>query len=218
MGTLVAILAGAGVIGAFAWAVHRAEQNRVTSLEQAAARLGWAFRQDVAFDTIPDLTRFELFAQGRSRRLSNVLTSPAGDVRAVVFDYTYVTGGGKSRQTHRQTVFYGVSDLLALPGFSLRPQHFLHNIGKVFGYQDIDLERWPTFSGMFVLRSGDEPAVRAAITRRVVEFLERRQGVCAAGAGRELLFWRAGRRVSPDDIELFIAEGMELVHRFGSEP
>lgn len=214
MATLIAIVAGAGVIGAFAWALHRAERSRVESLREAAARLGWGFREAVPFETIPDLTRFELFDQGRRRRLANLLTSPAGDVRAVVFDYTYVTGGGKSQQTHRQTVFYATSDALALPGFSLRPQHFLHSIGKAFGYQDIDLEAWPTFSEMFVLRGGDEAAVRAAFTGRVVEFFELRRGVCAAGAGHELLHWRAGRRVAAAELESFIATGYELAQRF----
>jgi hypothetical protein len=217
MGVLAAILAGVGLVGGIAWAAQRAQQGRIAALQAAAERMGWGFRDAVPFETIPDLERFELFREGRSKKLTNLMTSPAGDPRGVVFEYTYTTGGGKSQQTHRQTVLYVTSDALRLPVFSLRPQHFLHSIGKMFGYQDIDIERHPTFSEMFVLRGENEFAVRAAFTERPIEFFEQRRGVCAAGTGRELLLWRAGRRVAPDEIEPFVNEAFDLARRF-SQP
>lgn len=217
MGVLAAILAGAGLIGGIAWAAHRAQQGRIAALQGAAERMGWGFRDAVPFETIPDLERFELFREGRAKKLTNLMTSPAGDPRGVVFEYTYTTGGGKSQQTHRQTVLYVTSDALRLPVFSLRPQNFLHSIGKMFGYQDIDIERHPTFSEMFVLRGENEFAVRAAFTERPIEFFEQRRGVCAAGTGRELLLWRAGRRVAPDEIEPFVNEAFDLARRFSQQ-
>jgi hypothetical protein len=211
--TLLVVLAGGAAVGAIVVA-HRAREQRTAAMRAAAARLGWDYRAEVPFPTIPDLDRFELFTQGRRRKLTNVLTSPGGDPRAVVFDYVYVTGGGNSRRSHRQTVFYGVSDALALPTFSLRPQHFFHGIAKAFGYQDIDLERRPLFSEMFLLRGDDERRVRGVFeAATVVEFFESRQGVCAAGSGREVLYWRPGKRARPDEIGALVEDGFELTRR-----
>jgi hypothetical protein len=214
---ILAIGAG-GVMIAVVMMVHRANDGRTEAIRATAARMGWMYRDAVPFDTIPKLDRFELFTQGRSRKLTNLMTSPAGDPRAVLFDYTYTTGGGKSQSTHRQTVFYGVSDTMDVPTFSLRPQSFFHTIAKAFGYQDIDLERRPVFSDMFLLRGDDEGRVRDAFSGAVAEFFEMHSGVCAAGVGREVLYWRPGKRVGGDDIESFVNEGMELAGRFRTPP
>ena len=211
------MLGAGGVITSVVVLVRRAERDRTAALRAAAARLGWTWRGEVAASAIPDLDRFELFTQGRRRKLTNLITSPSGDPRAVLFDYAYTTGGGNSQSRHNQTVFYAVSDSLRLPTFSLRPQHFFHSIAKAFGYQDIDLEWRPAFSGMFVLRGDDEAAVRAAFDSAVTEFFETHAGVCAAGVGRELLYWRPDRRTSGDDVEAFVREGMELAARFSAQ-
>ena len=211
---LLLMLGVGGVVTGVVVLVKRAERERTSALEEAAARLGWTWRGEVPSNAIPDLDRFELFTQGRRRALTNLITSPAGDPRTLLFDYAYTTGGGNSQSRHSQTVFYAVSDSLQLPRFSLRPQHFFHSIAKVFGYQDIDLEKRPAFSDMFVLRGDEEEAVRAAFDDAVAGFFESHAGVCAAGVGRELLYWRPDRRARADDIEAFVKEGMELARRF----
>jgi hypothetical protein len=195
---------------------RRSEARRTEEMRAVAERLGWTYRAEVAFDTIPDLDRFELFTQGRGRKLTNVMTSPGGDPRAVLFDYAYVTGGGNSQATHRQTVLYAVGDTLRLPKFSLRPQRFFHALAKAFGYQDIDLERHAAFSGMFLLRGEDVDAVRTAFGDPAVAFFERHEGVCAAGAGRELLFWKPGKRVADMDVERFVQEGLDAARLFSA--
>ena len=212
--TPLVVLAVGGFAAAAISLVLRARTKRAAAVQAAAARLGWSYRDTVPFGTIPDLDRFELFTQGRRRRLSNVMTSPDGPVRAVVFDYSYTTGGGNSQRRHNQTVFYGVSDELNLPTFSLRPERFFHSIAKAFGYQDIDLERRPLFSEMFVLRGADEPALRTTFTAPVAEFFESREGVCAAGIGREVLYWRPRKHTAPDELGTLIEDGYELVRRF----
>lgn len=210
----VIVVAGIGVAVSIVSHVQRAERERSAALREAAARAGWGYRPEVKFDDVPKLDRFELFRQGRNRKLRHLLTSPAGEVRAVLFDYAYTTGGGNSQATHRQTVFYAVADGLRLPSFSLRPEHFFHKIGAKLGMQDIDLERRPEFSRMFLLRGEDESAVRDAFTETVAEFFERRPHTCAAGLGRELLFWKPSRLVKPEELEAFIEEGMALAGRF----
>jgi hypothetical protein len=163
---------------------------------------------------IPDLERFELFRPGRNKKLRNLLTSPAGEPRAVLFEYSYTTSSGRSQQTHRQTVLYATSDELRLPSFSLRPENFLHRIAGAFGYQDIDLDGRPEFSRMFLLRGEHDADVRAAFNDAVAEFFEAHGGMCAAGTGRELLYWRPGRVAKPEELETLIADGFELARRF----
>jgi hypothetical protein len=213
----ILILAGVSLalaIGGIVMAVRQREQQRTESVRNVAARLGWGYREDVPFEMIPDLERFELFRAGRAKTLKNLMTSPAGERRAVLFEYQYTTGSGKSQATHQQTVFYATSDGLELPSFSLRPENFFHRVAGMFGYQDIDVDSRPEFSRMFLLRGADESRVRDVFSGTVAEFLEHRPGTCAAGLGRELLYWRTGGRVRPDELEALIIDGFELASRF----
>jgi hypothetical protein len=182
------------LLGGIALVVRRFDRQRSADLRRAADRLGWSYVETVPFESVPDLDRFELFQPGRDRKLRNLLASPPDQPRAVVFEYEYTTGSGKSRKTHRQTVFYGTGPHLDLPGFTLRPETFFHRVGELFGYQDIDLEKRPVFSRMFLLRGAHQAAVRAVFTDAVAEFFERRPRMCAAGARHELLYWQPGRR------------------------
>jgi hypothetical protein len=207
----------AGAAGLIAFATQhqkRVVRERSEALSVAASRLGWSFREEVAFDAIPDLKRFELFRQGHSRKLRNLMTSPAGDVRGVVFDFSYTVSSGKSSQTHTQTVFYATSDLLRLPSFSLRPEHFFHRIAGALGFRDINFDHRPIFSRAFLLRGENEAAVRRAFTDRVLEYFETRAGCCAAGLDHELLFWRPGKQVDPGELDAFVREGQEAAQRF----
>jgi hypothetical protein len=193
---------------------RRVSQERADGLRALAAELGWTYLERVDFHAVPDLERFELFKSGRSKRLSNLLTSPAGERRAILFDYKYVTGSGKSSHTHRQTVFYATTDDLTLPPFSLRPENFLHRFAQLFGYQDIDFSGRPEFSRLFLLRGEDEARLRTAFNEEVLRFFEERPGRCAAALGGELLLWIPGKYASPGDAKALIAEGDALALRF----
>lgn len=216
---VVVVVAVVGIAGAIFVGVLRvsrgARSRRTAVMEGVASRIGWGFREQAPIEMLPDLDRFELFRPGSSKELRNILTSPAGERRAVLFDYSYSTGSGDSQRTHRQTVFYAVDDELALPSFSLRPERFYHRVAGVFGYQDIDLEGHPEFSRAFLLRGEDEALIRAAFDDDgVAEFFERRLGTCAAGLGRELLYWRPGGHAGAGEVEALIRDGSELAERF----
>jgi hypothetical protein len=213
---LVVIMVSVGLVatGLVIGLVRGASKQRAEAIRQTAERLGWGYREEVPLDAVPDLKRYELFRRGSSRKLSHLMTSPVGDPRAVVFVYTYTVSNGKSTSTYRQTVFYATRDHLTLPSFSLRPERFYHRVGTLFGYQDINLDAHPEFSRMFPLRGEDEAAVRAAFSNRVAEFFERHGGTCATGGGREILYWRPGKRIPPAELRAFIAEGSELAERF----
>lgn len=214
MEAIIPIAGFLAVMAVFIVATVRHQKRRVEEHRQHAAQTGWGFQEKVPFSGIPGLDRFELFRQGRSRRLQNIATSPAGDPRLVLFDYLYTTGAGKSRRVHRQTVCYVTGDALDLPAFSLRPERFFHRIAALLGHDDIDLDQHPDFSRAFLLRGGDEAAVRHAFHADVVAFFDARPGTCAAGSGHELLFWRPGRVLRPAQREELVAETLELTGRF----
>jgi carbonic anhydrase len=205
-------------IAALVAAARRQEEERVAAIRTAAARMGWSFRPDVEFDALPDLKRFELFRQGHSRNLRNLMTSPPGSIRAVTFEFSYVVSSGKSSSTHTQTVFYATGDELQVPSFSLRPEHFLHRVAAMFGFHDINFDDRPEFSRRFLLRGEDADAVRHAFTHPVTEFFEAHPACCAAGTGHELLFWEPGKRMDPDELETFVAEGYDLASRMAGTP
>jgi hypothetical protein len=187
--------------------------ERAAALQQVADRIGWSYREQVDFRTIPDLKRFELFRQGSGQKLRHVLMSPADEIRGVLFEYSYTVSTGKSSHTVTQTVFYGTCDALDLPSFSLRPEHFFHRVAGILGYQDINFERRPEFSRLFLLRGENEGRIRAVFGDAVLAFFEGHGGCCAAGMGREVLFWRPGKRLDPHEFEAFISEGFDLAGR-----
>ena len=207
------LLMGALVISLIRIGIRR-QRERVEAFQQLAARLGWTYLEQVDFGAIPDLDRFELFDSGRAKRLGNLLTSPAGERRAILFDYRYTTGSGKSSHTHHQTVFYATSDGLDLPTFSLRPENFLHRFAQRFGYQDLDFSERPEFSRMFLLRGEDEAGLRTSFNDAVLRFFEERPGTCAAAIGDELLLWKPGKYATPEEAERLIREGDALALRF----
>jgi hypothetical protein len=209
--TLMAVVLG---VAAFALrAQTRQRHERTEALHAYARRRGWTFVEKPAAGVVAEMERFELFEQGRDRTIANFMAGADGAFRVAVFDYSFVTGSGKSRTVQRQTVASMHGAGLALPAFSLRPEHMFHRFAQVFGYQDIDLAERPEFSRRFLLRGVDEHAVRAAFSTTVAEFLESRPRCCAAGEGPLLFFWRPGRHARPEEVDELLADATGLATR-----
>ena len=128
------------------FAAYQAEKLREEQLGAVASRLGFQFWPESQSRLVERLSIFQLFSQGHSRKAWNIMNGHAGDVKVQLFDYKYVTGGGKSSRTWKQTVILFESDRLRLPAFSLRPQGFWDRIAGAFGQQDIEFEASPDFS------------------------------------------------------------------------
>nr|MBA3768258.1 hypothetical protein [Acidobacteriota bacterium] len=148
-------------IGFFVWMFIRARkkaEERRLMFQQAAQMMGWAFMPVGNFAMIPNIASYYLFTMGNaySRKIENMMYGTVDGGRAAVFDYTYVTGGGKNSQRHNLTVAYFQSNNLRLPLFSLRPENVFHKMFGAFGYQDIDFANRPEFSKRYLLRGQDE--------------------------------------------------------------
>jgi hypothetical protein len=203
------------VVGGWAIARHF-ERQRSEALNSLAARRGWHFEPE-APELLHRMERFDLLAIGDSRTATNALSGEADEGQFTLFDYTYVTGSGKSRRTWRQSVCLLESPTLDLPSFRLEPEGVLQKLGALFGVQDIDLPGHPEFSTRYTLRGRDEQAVRELFGPEVVRFFERRRGWSCAGQGQELFLWRKGERAKPEGAEALRGDGLELAALFAEQ-
>lgn len=167
-----------------ALALYFSFYKRRKEMEIFAASAGLPFEPEA--DRLPPLEGegLPLFEQGRSRKYSNLVTfSGAGAERIYFFDYSYVTGEGGSRRTHRFTP--ACFEFLApvFPRFELRPETFLDKMGEQPGFSDITVEEAPEFSRRYRLSGADKEAVLAFFGPQALRFLEEHPGWRVQAAG-----------------------------------
>lgn len=196
--------------------LQRLDAKRTAALQMASERLGWRFEAKPEMAVIPNAAQRELFTWGRAQKVRNHMATARDGRLVAVFDYLYTTGGGKNRRTWVQTVAHVHVPGLDLPAFALRPEHVFHRIGGMFGYQDIDLDADPEFSRRYLLRGADEAAIRTVFEAGVLDFYHRNPGSSTEGAGADLFFWRADKRVAPEDVTALVDVALSLADRFQS--
>lgn len=201
------------VLAVYSW---QKEKERTQALQVTASQLGWSFTASAPLNIIAGLERFALFSQGnsRSREIKNFMYGEASGVKAAVFDYIYVTGHGKHRQTHAQSVVYLEPGYLNLPYFSLRPENFMHKVFQAFGYQDIDFGQRPVFSKQYILRGENEPAIRQTFVDGLLVFYESYGGTSTDGGGNQLFVYRGGHRCQPQEIQSYVGLGLQVLNLF----
>lgn len=193
---------------------HKREKERTRQLQVTAGQLGWMFAENAPLNMIPAFERFALFNLGHGRNIKNMMYGEANGIKAAVFDYIYVTGSGKHRQTHYQSVVYLEPANLFIPYFSLRPEGFLLKIFQAFGYQDIDFGQRPNFSSQYILRGQDELAIRQAFNDGLLSFYETYPGTCTDGGGNQLFVYRSGQRFEPHEIQQYVGFGLQIMNLF----
>lgn len=199
------------VLAVYFW---QKEKDRTRALELTASQLGWSFAATAPLNMIAGLERFALFDQGHSKQIKNFMYGEASGVKAAVFDYSYVTGSGKHRHTHYQSVVYLEPPYLHLPFFSLRPEGFMHKVFQAFGYQDIDFGQRPEFSKQYILRGQDEQAIRQTFNDGLLAFYEGYGGTCSDGGGNQLFVYRGGYRFEPGEIQSYVGLGLQVMNLF----
>ena len=179
--------------------VRAAERRRREAWVQAAASLGFAFAPE-APTFLAELAGFKVFSRGHSQRVRNLASGDSWDGKVSLADFRYVTGGGKSRATHDQTVCVLRLPGLALPHFVLRREvPVLDAVGEMLGGQDLDFPEDAAFSRTYVLQ-GEEPDAVRALFDPVVR--ERLRGFAAPrlhveGRGDTVVVHR-GRPIRPE--------------------
>jgi hypothetical protein len=191
---------------------RKKERERTQVMQAVASQLQWNFAAVAPMNMIPGLQNFTLFNQGHAKEIKNFMYGEANGVKAAAFDYTYVTGSGKNRQTHYQTVTYLEPGNLRVPYFSLRPEGFFTKVLTAFGYQDIDFGQRPEFSKCYLLRGQDEMGIRQCFSDTLLAFFETYQGTSVDAGNNQLFVFRAGYRCAPQEVQNQLALALNVAN------
>ncbi len=193
------------------------DKKRTEAFKKIAEELDLPFFETGDSGLQNRLEQFQLFTTGRRRKIKNLLQGEANDVELAIFDYRYTVGGGKNSRTYTQSVFSVNSSSLHLTPFALRPEGFFHKIGAAFGAQDIDFESHPEFSNTYLLRGGDEKAIRELFDDRVLSYFESKPKMCVEASGSRLICYRLGKKIRPDETQQFMGDGYEIFGHFSDD-
>src|SRR5215472_9261549 len=90
------IFGGCGIAYAVRW-------KRANGFQRAASGLGFHFLPNGDGLTLEQLAHFQLFSQGTSRKIRNLMQGTANKLEVKVFDYQYALGSGESLETPAQS-------------------------------------------------------------------------------------------------------------------
>ncbi len=202
------------LVAVFIAAVYIYERKRAEALQAAARSLGLSFEKTSNIDIEQRFGSFNLFSEGRRKEIKNCISGKLDGADVMVFGYSYRVGSGKNSSTRRQTVICFHSSKLTVPAFELRPEHLLHKIAGVFGYQDIDISSYPDFSKSYLLRGNDETSIRKVFSPMVISHFEKNKGLSVEVNGDTLICYRQSKRVRPTELKDFLYEGRAVFGLF----
>jgi hypothetical protein len=209
---VIPIVVGVGaLVSLVVVAARRSTAKRRSALETVAQQSGWSFAPGNVQPETLGLGPLPLLSHGRARRASNVIRLSGAASGVAVFDYQYTVGAGQHQSTIAQTVAHVRSTRLALPPFTLSGESLLHKIGGALGYHDIDFDSSPEFSKKYLLRSKQaEDRVRDLFTPSLRAYFEQRAPSTVEGSDQELLIYKSGRRVKPEDLRAFVEDAQAI--------
>lgn len=171
------------IVGLSWWA----EQKRNEWWMQYAQRLGWNAWDYDALGLLDRLHGFALLSRGHSRKILRLMSGESRGRTFCVFDYRFVTGSGKNRQTHNHTVL--TSELpFSSPGLIIRPEHFGDWLAGLLGFDDIDFE-YDEFNRAFHVSGPNKKFAYDLCSPSVIEFLLVGRGYAWEFQGRHALMY-----------------------------
>lgn len=191
------------------------EKRRTEALQKTARSLGLSFDKTLNSNKIDNkYDCFQLFNHGHAKEVKNIIHGKRSGANLMIFGYQYTTGSGKNSSTTKQTVVSFETDRMKLPSFYLVPENFMHKIGKVFGFEDIDFDKYPNFSNAYLLRGNDSEEVRRVFSPKILNYFERNKGIYIEAKGNMIVYYRKSKRIKPDDIRDFLAEAETIFLMF----
>lgn len=192
-------------------------KKRTEAMRAIAESLEMEFVADKCDPNTLGLDGIDLFKKGRSRKVLNLIKGTFEDTNAFIFDYHYVTGGGKNSSHHSQTVIaYEIcsKDGFQLPQFTCKPERFFHKFADMFGFEDIDFEQYPEFSKAYRLKGENEDSVRKIFNETVIRQLEAEieQRWNVDGSGELLVIHKNDRIIKPEDCPQFLLDCTTLLN------
>jgi len=172
------------------------EKKRKEDIKEYANRRGFTF-QDT--DLIIMQSRFNLFNQGHSKKLSNLISNN----ELKIFDYKYTTGGGKNSNTSNQTIV--LQDKFQIPDFILKKENLFHKVGNLIGYKDIDFSNYPDFSKKYFLKGEQIERIKTLFTPEKIRHFEQLSlNFILEARNNQMIFYIPGKRIKIIDLDNFI--------------
>jgi carbonic anhydrase len=195
-----------------------AGKKRKEALQQTAAEMGYSFLpEDKEFNAqLTASDPFEILTKGRNHKAYNILRGQKRDAQAALFDYKYITGSGRSSQTHRLTLVLLTLEQAELVPLTLRGRGFFDKVAAKFGQKEISIEPTSEFSKKYLVKGSDEEAVRRLFSPTVLSLFEQQNNLACEASGKQLLVYRPDRNVKPEDTRAFLdnaAQLLELMRR-----
>lgn len=213
------------------WLQDNKERRRVTSLREAAERLGFDFRQDEDAAVLRQTVPFLIFYQGVSSTAHNVMLSPPNPTddeapRIAAFEYAFNVPFGRYTQSWRQTVIQLLSPTLSLPAFSVMPNVVFEALATkardekvrehALSSPTLKLDNAPTLTEESHIQAPDRAAVEPLFTNALIRFFEDHPDLCVEAGDNTLILYRFDELTPADKLSAFIDEAYEL-HRILKE-
>jgi len=190
--------------------IRKMEKQRTEALAVVAKQLGGKFQKNPDENFQKSFDQFQLFSKGSSKKIKNIISFNNLNNTCDIFGYTFTTGTGKNRSISTQTVASFSGRELDFPDFDLCPQNILHNIGKVFGYQDIDFESSPEFSDKYLLRGKNEKNIRSLFNQRLLKYFEKNDSHYVEARANRVIIYKPYQRVKPEEIKNFYNQSQKV--------
>ena len=200
------------IFGTFVFISRYYEGKRREKLGMVASSLSMKYEpKDEGESLKSTLQNFRLMSLGNRQELYNVLRGQADQLQLAIFDYRYTIGGGKNSSTYNQTVMLVETSDMQLPKFKMRPENVFHRIS---GVQDIDFDDAPIFSKQYLLQGDDETAIRQLFSPAILAHFTKEEGLCVEGNQHQLILYKNGKRLSPEDIPSFMKKHLGVANLF----
>ncbi len=203
---LALLLGIAAVMAIVLIVVWRKERERTEALRGVAEAAGLSFEPKGDLAAVRSLGEVQLFARGRSGRVTNLMAGRLDAQQVAVFDYRYTTGSGKNQRNHAQTVVLLPSVKRSLPDLQMAPENPVYRLAEAFGFQDIDIDSSPEFSRRYIVRGADEAAIRAALYPGATSYFAEHEGWTVEAQSGNVAIYRADSRPKPGEVRTFIAD------------
>jgi hypothetical protein len=182
-----------------------AKRRKEIEVWAAGKGLRFSAARDAGFDE--RYRGFGCLRRGYSRCAYNIAEGDWNRRHVTAFDYRYVTGSGKNRQTHRFSAIIFRSHVTLKP-LRIRSENVFDRVTEFFGLDDIDFES-AEFSREFHVKSSDKRWAYDVLHQRTMEFLLSMPRFSIEFNDHHVLAWR-NRRFNVETFEsaIAVAEGI----------
>ena len=196
LGILLFVLLAAAVVAVIRL-YYYFQKIRRQKLAAVARHLGLTYYPGGYYDLEDRFKYFELFQRGDSRHSYDLIAGHKDKIEVMLFDYSYETGSGKNRTTHRRTACILTLPIRHyFPYVVIRPEGFFDKLASAVGFNDIDFES-VEFSKKYFVKSKDRRFAYDVIHPRMMEYLLSVGSLYVEIANRALLVHH-DTRLSPD--------------------